>query len=75
VIEHGAYFSRVGEHSFLPQDSCSGAWTPEELHVSPVNGLLIHEMERWLSARAGDGKLVTRISVTIWVSLGSPSAR
>ena len=62
MIEHGAYFSRVGEHSFLPQDSCSGAWAPDELHVSPVNGLLIHEMERWLSARPGDGKLVTRIS-------------
>jgi hypothetical protein len=60
MIEHSAYFVRVGEHRFLPQRSCAGAWDPEELHVSPVNGLLLHEMERWLSERRGDGKLVTR---------------
>jgi hypothetical protein len=62
VIEPSAYFVRVGEHRFLPQRSCAGAWNPEELHVSPVNGLLVHELERWLSERPGDGKLVTRIS-------------
>ena len=62
MIEHSAYFIRVGEHRFLPQRSCAGAWNAEELHISPVNGLLMHEMERWLSERPGDGKLVTRIS-------------
>ena len=62
MTEFGAYFLRVGERRFLPQRSCAGAWNPEELHVSPVNGLLVHEMERWLSERPGDGKLVTRIS-------------
>lgn len=55
-----AYFVRVGEHRFLPQRSCAGAWNPQELHVSPPNGLLMHE--RWLSERPADGKLVTRIS-------------
>ena len=62
MIEQSAYFIRVGAHRFLPQRSCAGAWNPEELHVSPVNGLLVHEMERWLAERRGDGKLVTRIS-------------
>ncbi len=57
-----AYFIRVGERRFLPQRSCAGAWNPEELHVSPVNGLLMHELERWLSERADDRKLVARIS-------------
>lgn len=61
-MKQSAYFIRVGEHRFLPQRSCAGAWNPEELHVSPVNGLLMHELERWLSERAGDSKLVTRIS-------------
>jgi Thioesterase-like superfamily len=57
-----AYFGRVGEDRLRPQRSCAGAWNPEELHVSPVNGLLVHEMERWLSERPSDGKLVTRMS-------------
>ena len=62
MIEQSAYFIRVGERHFLPQRSCGGAWNPDELHISPVNGLLIHELERWLSARAADGKCATRIS-------------
>ncbi|HEV3408622.1 MAG TPA: thioesterase family protein [Gaiellaceae bacterium] len=62
MTEHSAYFVRVGEHRLLPQRSCAGAWNVEELHVSPVNGLLMHEMERWLSERPLDGKLVTRVS-------------
>lgn len=57
-----AYFVRVGEDLFRPQRSCAGAWNPEELHISPVNGLLAHELERWLSKRPEDGKLVTRMS-------------
>jgi hypothetical protein len=62
MIEPEAYFVRVGAHRFLPQRSCAGAWNPQELHISPVNGLLMHELERWLPGRPGDGKLVTRIS-------------
>ena len=62
MTRHGAYFVRVREHRFLPQRSCAGAWNPEELHVSPVNGLLMHELERWLSDRSRDDRLVTRIS-------------
>jgi hypothetical protein len=57
-----AYFVRVGERRFLPQRSCAGAWNPDELHISPVNGVLVHELERWLAGRPADGKLVTRLS-------------
>lgn len=57
-----AYFVRVGEGRFRPHPFCAGAWNPDELHISPVNGLLAHELERWLSERPGDGKLVTRVS-------------
>src|SRR5581483_3040558 len=58
----GAYFVRAGERRFLPQRACAGAWNPEELHVSPVNGLLAHELERRLAGLPDDGKVVTRIS-------------
>jgi hypothetical protein len=57
-----AYFLRLGERRFLPQRACAGAWNTEELHVSPVNGLLVHELERLLSEQPDDGKVVTRIS-------------
>ena len=52
---------RLGDGRFLPQAACAGAWTPEELHVSPVNGLLVHELERSLAERPADlEKVATR---------------
>ncbi|GEN12907.1 Thioesterase-like superfamily protein [Myxococcus fulvus] len=57
-----AYFVRTDDGGFLPQRACAGAWNPEELHISPVNGLLLHELKRWIESRNPGGKLVTRIS-------------
>jgi hypothetical protein len=58
-----SYFIRVDEHRFVPQHACAGAWRTSELHIAPVNGLLLHELERWLGPRADDGKHITRISL------------
>jgi hypothetical protein len=58
----GSYFVRSGEGRVHPTRACSGAWNPDELHVAPVNGLVVHELERWLARRPADDKLVTRIS-------------
>jgi hypothetical protein len=57
-----AYFVRSGEGRVLPTRASSGAWNPDELHVAPVNGLVMHELERRLAQRPADDKLVTRIS-------------
>ncbi|WP_225413255.1 thioesterase family protein [Stigmatella hybrida] len=62
MAEQHAYFIRTEDGRFLPQRPCAGAWNTEELHISPVNGLLLHELQRWLAGRPGVGKLVTRIS-------------
>lgn len=62
MTEQHAYFIRTEDGRFLPQRPCAGAWNTEELHISPVNGLLLHELQRWLAGRPGGGKLVTRIS-------------
>ncbi|HEX8702103.1 MAG TPA: thioesterase family protein [Myxococcaceae bacterium] len=62
MTEQYAYFVRTEGRRFLPQRPCAGAWNPDELHISPVNGLLMHELQRWLAERPNDGKLVTRIS-------------
>jgi hypothetical protein len=58
----GSYFVRSGEGRFHPTRASSGAWNPDELHVAPVNGLVVHELERRLAGRAADDKLVTRVS-------------
>jgi Thioesterase-like superfamily len=57
-----SYFVRSDERRVHPTRASSGAWNPDELHVSPVNGLVMHELERWLAERPPDDKLVTRIS-------------
>lgn len=66
----GAYFVPVGDDRFLPQRACAGAWNPDELHISPVNGLLVHELERWLAERPEDGRQITRISLDYLGVLG-----
>jgi hypothetical protein len=58
-----AYFVRTGPATFLPQRSCAGAWNTEELHIAPVNGLLVHELERWRAARGEDERSITRVSL------------
>ena len=57
-----SYFVRSGERRFHPTSASSGAWKTDELHVAPVNGLVMHELERWLAQRPADHKQVTRIS-------------
>lgn len=57
-----AYFVRREGRRLLPQRPCAGAWNPDELHISPVNGLLMQELLHWLAKRPSGGKRVTRIS-------------
>jgi hypothetical protein len=62
MTEQPAYFVRRDDRWFLPQRPCAGAWNPDELHISPVNGLLMHELQHWLADRSDGSRLVTRIS-------------
>src|SRR4051794_14322757 len=57
-----SYFVRSGEGRFHPTRASAGARNPDELHVGPANGLVMHELEGWLAERPADDKLVTRIS-------------
>lgn len=63
AVQEIAYFKRIAGRRFIPQPSCGGAWTTSELHISPVNGLLAHELERWLASRPDDGLRVSRLSL------------
>jgi hypothetical protein len=49
-----AYFERLGSGGFRATEHTSGAWSVTEQHVSPLIGLLVHEIERFVAARAGD---------------------
>jgi hypothetical protein len=42
----GAYFERVGQNSFQPTVHVGGGWDPEELHFSPLGGILCHAIEQ-----------------------------
>jgi hypothetical protein len=61
-----SYFVRVDEHRFLPTEHTGGGWAPDEQHISPMNGLLVHEVERFCAARpVADGLQVGRVSIDI----------
>jgi hypothetical protein len=60
-----SYFVRTGEHRFRPTEHTGGGWDPDEQHISPMNGLVLHEVERFVAARPDDGLQVGRIGVDI----------
>lgn len=60
-----SYFVRLDAHRFEPTPLTAGAWTITEQHISPMNGLIAHEVERYCAERGPDGMAVSRIGVDI----------
>ena len=60
-----SYFHRIDAHRYRPTPRTGGGWDPDELHVSPLGGLIVHAIERHLAARADTGMLLGRISFDI----------
>jgi Thioesterase-like superfamily len=54
-----AYFTRTGPHRFRATEHTGGAWSTTEQHVSPLTGLLVHALDRWVADQGGDDGLVT----------------
>lgn len=65
-----AYFVRLDAGRFRPTEWTGGAWSPTEQHISPMNGLITHAVERFCAERGSDGMAVSRISVDILGVLG-----
>jgi hypothetical protein len=64
--ESPAYFERLAPGRFRATDSTGGAWSVTEQHVSPLNGLLVHAVDRFVADRAtGDGLVIGRIAFDI----------
>ncbi|MFC0601272.1 thioesterase family protein [Streptomyces palmae] len=62
-----SYYQRVGEHRYKPTAHAGGAWSTDEQHVSPLAGLVVHEIDRYLAAseQPAKGLALTRISYDI----------
>ena len=51
-------------------EATGGAWSTTEQHISPMNGLITHAVERFCAERGPDGLEISRISVDILGMLG-----
>lgn len=64
-MSKGSYFERVDDRRYRPTHLTGGAWTEAEQHISPLNGLIVHAVDRFVAARGGDDLVTSRISIDI----------
>jgi hypothetical protein len=60
-----SYFERIDEHRYRPTRHAGGGWDPDELHFSPLGGLIVHAIDRHLAGRPHTGMVLGRISFDI----------
>lgn len=60
----GAYFEPLGDGVYRPAPASGGAWNDDEIHFSPLGGLLVHAMDQHRDDD-GSGKALGRISFDI----------
>ena len=61
-----AYFEPITPGRYRPTSFSGGAWQADEIHMSPLGGLIVHEMDRHrASTGSGDVKELGRISFDI----------
>ncbi|MEU2385335.1 thioesterase family protein [Streptomyces sp. NPDC012461] len=61
----GSYYQPIDEHRYKPTAHASGAWDTDELHFSPLGGLIVHAIDRYLAGRPDNGLAPARISYDI----------
>lgn len=60
-----SYFSFVGGETYRPTILTGGAWTPTEQHISPMGGLIVHSVEKFVAERGDDGRQIARLGIDI----------
>lgn len=60
-----AYFERVDPGRFRATEHTGGAWSVTEQHISPLTGLLVHAVDRFVAERGADGLVTARIAFDI----------
>jgi len=61
----GSYYEPAGESRYKPTTHAGGAWDPEEQHFSPLGGLIVHAIDRFVAERGDRGLVLSRVSFDI----------
>ena len=61
----GSYYEPAGEGRYKPTTHAGGAWDPEEQHFSPLGGLIVHAIDRFVAERGDRGLVLSRVSFDI----------
>ncbi|MEU5951249.1 thioesterase family protein [Streptomyces sp. NPDC047525] len=61
----GSYYEPTDEHRYKPTPHAGGAWATDEQHFSPLGGLIVHAIDRYLAAGPDNGLVLSRISFDI----------
>jgi len=63
----GAYFEAIAPGLYRPTEAAGGAWNADEIHFSPLSGLIVHAIDLHRAAADGgtSGKELGRISFDI----------
>ncbi len=66
-LEPHAYFEPIAAGRYRPTEFAGGAWQADEIHFSPLGGLIVHAIDRHRAAADGgpNGKELGRISFDI----------
>ncbi|GGV22715.1 thioesterase [Streptomyces longisporoflavus] len=61
----GSYYEPIDERRYKPTLHAGGAWDTDEMHFSPLGGLIVHAIDRYLADRPDNGLVMSRISFDI----------
>ena len=61
----GSYYEPAGEGRYKPTTHAGGAWDPDEQHFSPLGGLIVHAIDRFVAERGDRGLVLSRVSFDI----------
>ncbi|WP_154793088.1 thioesterase family protein [Occultella kanbiaonis] len=72
MTQRPAYFEPVGPGRYRPTEQAGGAWRDDEIHFSPLGGLITHaiDLHRAEPDQPRDGKQLGRLSFDILGQLG-----
>lgn len=64
-MKTGSYYEPIDEFRYKPTPHVGGAWATDEQHFSPLGGLIVHAIDRYLAAQPDNGLVLSRISFDI----------
>ena len=60
------YYLRLGASRFRPTEHAGGAWQPDEQHMGPVSGIIVHAIEQFVAGLdGGTSRQLSRVTFEI----------